>query len=505
MRQALLLFVVLGSGVAIAFLLRANFDRPMTRAKPVPEGDVEIAWIHTTTNAQTWERFVAGIQQTGRQWPQLHVDDSRAFLDQSADIPEVVVSLPNRPGRILFRWYKLSSDVNTKEWVRVLAQRDPPPLAFMGGGSSDRAIDLANALSEQTTWQGEAPLLLVTTATANEVYTHDPAKPEKLMNLYKGRSFRFCFTNEAMARAVTDFVWQTDDLRPRGPVNVSALAAPFAVASPWQRLVVDVVTQAVESHAIPPAYVLVWKDDPYSVDLAEQFHRLFHEPTPNRLDRAIATMRHIPYSVGPFNEVNRQEASVAAEILEDAGPKTGQRTLLVLPGSTQPARRVLRSLTGESPLIGKHLVAVSGDSVSFNTLFRDRDVAWPTRDIAIPLVLFTHQNPVAWDAENNSDPHALRLPNSTDDVLLFADMGRVLAEAIHRGEPLQGANDLAKRLRLRQPAFFDAEGNRQAGQGEYVIVLRPQLDGDRVLRESVYEVYTRQDGRTWSLVKRMVK
>jgi hypothetical protein len=29
----------------------------------VPPGDQEIAWIHTTTNGTTWERFVTGLKR----------------------------------------------------------------------------------------------------------------------------------------------------------------------------------------------------------------------------------------------------------------------------------------------------------------------------------------------------------------------------------------------------------------------------------------------------------
>src|SRR6187399_2530803 len=101
------LVVLLGVGAAIA--IRAQFaSRPATPAR-VPAEDAEVAWIHTTTNPQTWERFVAGVLEVGRQVPGLEVDESRAFLDEPAAVPEVVVSRRGRPGKLRFRWYKLSS------------------------------------------------------------------------------------------------------------------------------------------------------------------------------------------------------------------------------------------------------------------------------------------------------------------------------------------------------------------------------------------------------------
>ena len=64
----------------------------------------------------------------------------------------------------------MTSDLGTDEWVSELAHRDPAPLAIIGGGTSDRARDLAEAMADRTTWHPERPLLLLTTATADQVY-----------------------------------------------------------------------------------------------------------------------------------------------------------------------------------------------------------------------------------------------------------------------------------------------------------------------------------------------
>src|SRR5439155_12627543 len=85
---------------------------------------------------------------------------------------------------------------------------------------------------------GAAPLLLITTATADEVTPPDnPGAVIALNALHAGRTFRFCFTNGQMAGAVSDFLWGQEDLRPDAD----------------------------------PVYTVAWQDDPYSVDLAERF------------------------------------------------------------------------------------------------------------------------------------------------------------------------------------------------------------------------------------------
>ena len=499
MRKIILTIVVVGGCAWAVVQVRDQFRPRPAAPTPVSAGDVEIAWIHTTTNPQTWERFVAGVHEAGRQVPGMVVDDARAFLDQTADVPEVAVSMMGRPGKLRFRWYKLSGEVSTRDWVQALAGRDPPPLGFMGGGSSDRAIELARALAERTEWLGQRPLLLITTATADEVYNEDLSRGERLVDVYPNRTFRFCFTNAAMARAVVDFVWQADDLRPRGPVAGPAVLAHLGGLNVWNLVA---AVPAIRAEGTARAYVLAWQDDPYSVDLAEQFHRLFHEGDGGRPERALAELRKIPYSVGTFNRVNPREVGIAEEILADAAPQPGQRMLLVLPAATQPARRMIRAFAADSPLVGRHLVAVTGDGVSFNTLYRDGDIAWPMRELSIPLVFFAHQNPVAWDEDGTG---ALRPPNSTDDVLLFADMARALAGAVLAADPAVDAEALANRLHAVTPAVFDRDGERLAGSGEYVVIARPQFDGDRVTREAVIEVYARKDGRRWSLVRRLIK
>jgi len=480
MRRLLTPLVIVLLGITVGLGARELLRTRPATPSAVPAGDYEIAWIHTTTNPQTWERLVAAAFQLKRDFPGVQVDDSRAFLDQTAAVPEVVLTVPGRADKLRIRWYKLSSEVNTKDWVRALSDRNPAPLAFMGGSSSDRAIELAQALNEQADWKGARPLLFITTATAQADIDPVTREGPELIKMYPGRTFRGCFTDSAMAQAVIDFVWHQDELRPTGKSELQA-------------------------------YVPAWEDDPYSLDLADQFGQELRRRKGDGLAVATTTDR-IAYSVGTFTDPNPAEREVLSRILSDLSGHPNDRSLLVLPAATQPARRALRALAADSPLIGaKQLVAVTGDGVSFNTVFRDGDVAWPVQELSIPLVFFAHANPVAWTGdEGPPDTTSLHPPSATDDVLQFADMIKVAAKALYLGERVTDADKFMAKLRTvsareGSPPFYGPDGERRTGEGEYVVVVRPQFgEGGRVFKQAAFDVFTRKAGK-WERVKQLLK
>src|SRR5262249_22635902 len=77
------------------------------------------------------------------------------------------------------------------------------------------------------------------------------------------------------------------------------------------------------------------------------------------------------------------------------------------------------------------------------------------------------------------DPAALQPPNSTDDVLLFADIVRVLAEGVFAGEWPADADALARKLRAREKPFFAPDGERRSGGGGVGGGGRPAFLGGR--------------------------
>jgi hypothetical protein len=523
--------VVVLAGAAL--LLRPGWWRApeVSRPLPVPGGDHEIAWLHNSTSGESWENFVWGMKRAemaSSGGPAgLRVDDSAAYPDRTTAVPEVVITRNGYAGRLRVRWYKVTNDATTEAWVKALAARDPPPLAVVGGWSSDRARELAEAMTAAN-WPNQKPVLLLATATADSVEpeTYDPGKhPPKLIELYD-RSFRFCFTNKQMAEAVTDFALTDPALRP-GPVVLPGLrAVPGGAGGPWAMLPFLAQMQA-ETPGVPafageqanppgiPAFAVAWKDDPYSLDLAEQFRDRFaaqgHLPGRPRL--SVESI-YIPFSVGRFSRPNPYEAQVVDHILANL-PRRGERTILVVPTITAPARRLLGALAMGTPGSARRLVAVTGDGIPVNALFRDGEFAWPVRSIPIPLVLFTHTDPFDWDEAGDHVPprgYELHPPakpgdvrNSTEDIQLFSLMTVVLT----RGAFPDGANRVvdgpdALAARFRDPAFgfFAPTGDRPSGSGEHVVVLRPtaRIEGVVTYPDAVLEVWTRRGGAQWNRI-----
>ncbi|HEY1191370.1 MAG TPA: hypothetical protein VGE74_27295, partial [Gemmata sp.] len=162
------------------------------------------------------------------------------------------------------------------------------------------------------------------------------------------------------------------------------------------------------------------------------------------------------------------------------------------------------------PGAARRLVAVTGDGISINALFRDGEFAWPVRALPIPLVLFTHADPFDWDEPGGPAPPPARpgaVKNSTEDILLFTLLTRTVARGAYpdgADRVADGADQLADRFRGLAPALFDPSGNRISGSGEHVVVLRPtpRIEGVVTLPDAELEVWTRKPGTGWDRVRR---
>src|SRR5262249_27214155 len=144
-----LMGVLIAVAISLAIVKYRASVSPI-RAVELPPGDQEIAWFHTATSTNTWERFVTGIHHLVAKDDHWIIDDTKAYLDRTTEAPEVVLGRKGSTHKLHFRWYKQSSVAKVADWVKVLAERDPPPLAVMGGGSSDRALELIRAMETRT-------------------------------------------------------------------------------------------------------------------------------------------------------------------------------------------------------------------------------------------------------------------------------------------------------------------------------------------------------------------
>jgi hypothetical protein len=543
--------VVVGAVVVV-------FQRPPAQGPPAPlpvlDTEREIVWLYPATNATSWERFVAAVRRTAerlqRDHPDLQSDYSAAFPQQTTAVPEVSLSWEGPAPRFVFRWYKLTSDWKTGDWIEALLKRQPPPLAIIGGSSSDSARELATYLQRHAEElpESDRPLLLLTTATADRVAGRSDGEPSpspsrgmprrsgekdrsagvKLTQLYRGRTFRFCFTNQQMATAVSHFIWSRDELRPTRD----------------------------------PVYMAMWNDDSYSRDLIDGFWgALRQEMARDRANHWVwlfnqaflnfplgagggilpeqrlpidpddplsgstvslefpAKPHLIASSVGSFATPNPYEAKVAGEMLDHWFGNWERRPLLIVAGQSQPSRRFLRGLVRGAPSLSKRveIVVATGDAISFNTVYRDRQVAWNIQDLPFPLVFFCHRNPIdakagfrtAWGEGQRAEEeeHNSTAETGTEDLLLFGDIVEAVLQtaAPVDGTPCANAEELAERLADARLAgdrivagsagmpFFNVEGQRQSGTGEHVVCLKPMWHEkfmDRLLPRATIEVWS---------------
>ncbi len=505
---------------AVLVVFRPDSGPLQPQRPPLHPGDVEFAWIYPATSTPQWERFVTAVHRAGtrlqKTFPGVRAYDVAATASGTG-VPQVALEWPGG-GRLVFRWYKLTSDWNAESWVRELLARKPYPLALIGGNNSNAARALAIQLERAAADVEEAqrPLLLLTTATADHVPPDRPGAPagglrpgeegKELTELYPGRTYRFCFTNRQMATAVTRFIWNQPDLRPDAD----------------------------------PAYLVQWMDDSYSRDLYIGYGKVLDYRV---MDNVIqqwgfasgcvglrlppvalwgwytSGFRHdgnyalrIDSSIGAFDAPNPYEARNINFMVAEIENREPLRRLLVVTGQAQPSRRFLFGLAQRAPELARRLVVATGDAVSFNTIYRDRMVTWRIQDLPFPLVLFCHRNPIARDAGFRPPSPGKQTADvtgsgasGTEDLLLYGDIVEALALAYgRRGGPALDAAELAggldalhldgDHLSLEargRPLFHTRrKGMRNSSTGEHVVILRPQFAGKAVNpEEATIEVW----------------
>ena len=356
---ALLLLCLLGWAGYSAWQYLAGSDAAEVPA--LAPGHQEVAWFSPATSGDGWERLVAALRSLEKDWatvhpdlPPLRVSFDDAFLEQTASIPQIALNFAGfENAKLWIRWYKISGEIQEQDWLTKLHKRQRTLLAVIGGDDSDQALTTARKLQRMNdSWAG--PLFLVKTATLDR-YDDDPTdsgeeptdltaeRYPRFMDVYKNRTFRFCFTNEHIAHAVLDFVQDNPHVWPenRDPVVLAGLTAQGNSLNCLGILAASGYGRSVHLSA------LAWVDDHYSQDLANRmfkvFEKFFYHGNP--FESAPHYLCHyVSYSVGGFYQPNPREQLAVDSLLNEKSARAGSHHLLAVPTGVQPARRLLRTL-----------------------------------------------------------------------------------------------------------------------------------------------------------------
>jgi len=491
--------------LAVVIVLYPDLGLGGPRAARVPSGTREIVWLMPATSGANWERLVQAMKATA-QTRDLQIREVRDAADL---LPEVLLLGTGEP--LLFRWYKLTSDWTAEYWCKHLLSRQPPPLAIISGNTTNLARQVAIALNEQAQKleAEQRPILLLTTATADSRDTNEESEtqPEaSLESLYPGRTYRLCFTNRQMARAVTRFLWGRLDLRPdRGPVLTAQWLDDGYSRDLFLGYQKELEARKIESewHLLGAlmrpriSEALIWGGIPLmpvSSDL----------PIPLRIET----------SVGTFNAPNTFEARSVRYLLEElrrpeAMEQMPRRPLLVVTGQIGPTRRFVRELARWDPNLARRFVVASGDAISFDHVYRDRRITWPVQDLPVVLVFFSHRNPVDAGAGFLAEGHPKATPSSTSSTAslrLYQDIIDALILAAPQANHAEELREGLAELRFfhgqvtQNPEgslLFGPDGRRNNGTGEHVVCVRPLFVEEQAIPEALIEIWRQSAEGSW--------
>ena len=288
--------------------------------------------------------------------PGCSLEVSSAFPSESATIPEFRVRFKTKS--LIWRWYRDDEDSLVTE---KLLQRNPPPLALVGGTSTDSAKQLAESLAlAKTSRFLEKPVLMLTTATADYLNYTGGSEPKqiKLLKLHEGLTFRAGFSNNHMAKVLIDFL----------------------------------KSQSVWTGPLPAPWIMKWEDDPYATDLMKAFHTSWENlPGLHKSTTEIPYSIAIKSSIGGITRPNEDETYAASVFIERASKFTNlESNWLVLCGQILPSRRLLKVMSRGTESRMRGLTVVAGDTLGFNTIYRDWQELWPSIDLPYRLVFFCH-------------------------------------------------------------------------------------------------------------------
>ncbi|WP_169973719.1 ABC transporter substrate-binding protein [Tautonia rosea] len=269
------------------------------------------------------------------------ISQRRGLLGDVVEQPETMTFRTAEHGRaVRLSWFEGSGVVTTRDRVNRLIDRPIAPIAFIGSNNTVLTAGLAEALHGAVDRRRGSglrpdPVLLVPWATTVRV-DRPGAASLPLLDLYPGRTFRFCPNNRQEAELVSRVVADQEG-EPTGVV-----------------LMVD-------------------GNDPYSRDLAEGFERAIGLVAPE----AKVVIRRLDLSspglLGSDDRPGPAELEEADRIWRFVAESPGEEPVwAVLPLQGSPTRRMIRALVDRSGPIGprdlSRLQVLCGDGIGRTTL-----------------------------------------------------------------------------------------------------------------------------------------
>jgi hypothetical protein len=286
---------------------------------------VEVAVFFPDTNS--WRNFRQGVE----------ICRDRAILEVQEQGTDAVVVRSRATGRtVRFAW---DGSLGIREIRDSLDRRlaaSEPPVAVVGSTNTALTIALAEELADNAP-DGGGPVLLVPSATAVEVVPAggpgDAAGPTSLLDLYPGRTFRFCLNNARFAELVVGFL---ADQRGERPAEVVLVVDSF---------------------------------DPFSVDLAVEFERVIAARFPGA---SLTRSDPRPGTGGLAGSPSPEQVELAESVWRKAADSTDRGPVwLVLTTQGSPANRLLEVLRAQAGPAGSrpgNLRVLCGDGIGRATL-----------------------------------------------------------------------------------------------------------------------------------------
>ncbi|WZO96714.1 hypothetical protein EP7_003719 [Isosphaeraceae bacterium EP7] len=269
----------------------------------------------------------------------LHACARLGIVGSVTDGNEELGAITSGRGRQLrFRRRADAGSQGLREAVKRMAERPVPPLAVIGSANSLLTGTLADQLARSFAPDArEGPLLFVPWASAVLIDAEDGEVPRRLLDVYPGRTFRFCPNNQREADLVVDGLLALD---PR--------------SKPCRAL------------------LIVDRRDPYSVDFADCFRRSIARAAPEA--EIVERADGLDFSGDETGRPGPSEYALAEAAWNSAGEGRAKgATWVVLPLLEEPARRVLNALLDRAgkPMseFGAGLLRViCGDAIGFEVL-----------------------------------------------------------------------------------------------------------------------------------------